>query len=616
MSEDPLSAEISHHVWEAKYRYQEAGAGGDATISDTWRRVARALASVERTERGLWEQRFFQALEGFRFIPGGRILAGAGTHYRVTLFNCFVMGTIEDSMDGIFEALKEGARTLQRGGGVGYDFSTLRPRGSRAAGAGKLASGPVSFMHIWDQMCSTVMAAGARRGAMMGVLRCDHPDIEEFIAVKADPARLRHFNLSVAVTDAFMDAVRRDEEWALVFPVGEGVEPAGEEVERVWSGSREPKRLRVFKRLRARELWGRIMRATYDYAEPGVIFIDRINALNNLAYCEQIGATNPCGEVPLPPYGACDLGSINLTRFVLDPFTPRARLDFEGVERTATVAVRMLDNVYDLSQFPLPQQAEVARATRRLGLGLTGLADALIMLGVGYGSGASFELAQAVMATVCQAAYRASVAIAREKGAFPEFQAEPYLASPFVSALPGDIRDGIARFGIRNSHLTSIAPAGTISLLANNVSSGLEPVYQFRYLRRVRQPDGEVRTFPVTDFAYRLFRDLRGGNAPLPSAFVTAADVTPAMHIAMQAVLQRYVDNAISKTINVPEDFGFEDFQSIYLAAYGKGLKGCTTFRPNPVTGRVLLAAEGGREGGEEVADFDSFCQPALGKCT
>ncbi len=595
MSGDPFASEVSRHIWETKYRYRN-GEVHDRTIADTWQRVARALASVER-EPAHWEGRFRALLDDFRFLPGGRILAGAGTAHEVTLFNCFVMGVIEDSMDGIFDALKEGALTMQQGGGVGYDFSTLRPRGSRAHRVGTIASGPVSFMRIWDAMCATLLSTGARRGAMMATLRCDHPDIEEFITAKRQGGELRHFNLSVQVTDEFMQAVEADADWSLVFPVAALAddERDGPTVERIWTGRRAPVPCRILRTVRARDLWDRIMRATYDHAEPGVLFIDRINRLNNLAWRERITATNPCGEVPLPPYGACDLGSVNLTRFVRVPFGRQARLDTDAIEATVRDAVRFMDNVIDLSRFPLPPQARTERGCRRIGLGITGLADTLILLGLRYDSDAAAEQAAAIMARIGHTAYRASIALAKEKGPFPDFEAEPYLDAPFVRALPADIRDGIARHGIRNSHLTAIAPTGTISLLANNVSSGLEPVFAFHHRRRILTADGRYAEYDLDDYAWRMWNRTHPG-APLPAAFVAVDDLSPADHLRMQAALQPHVDNAISKTINVPPDYPFDDFRDIYHQAWRLGLKGCTTFRPNPVTGAILEApAEEGR---------------------
>jgi ribonucleoside-diphosphate reductase alpha chain len=557
-------APISGRIWDQKYRFKDAeGRPRDRSLSDSWRRVARALAVVEADPK-IWEDRFHHAMDGFRFLPAGRILAGAGTERTVTLFNCFVMGTIEDDMSGIFSALREAALTMQQGGGIGYDFSTLRPKGAPVRGVGADASGPLSFMDVWDAMCRTIMSAGSRRGAMMATLRCDHPDIEAFIDAKQDPARLRMFNLSVLVTDAFMEAVRTGESWDLVF-----------------GGT-------VYRTVQARELWDRIMRSTYLSAEPGVIFIDRINRRNNLAYCETIAATNPCGEQPLPPYGACLLGSVNLARLVERPFEAGAALDMEALAELVPVAVRMMDNVVDVSRFPLPEQAAEARAKRRIGLGVTGLADALIMCGARYGSAEAVRLTETWMRALRDNAYRASVDLARKKGPFPLFDRDAYLAGECIRELPADIRAGIAEHGIRNALLTSIAPTGTISLLADNVSSGLEPVFAFTYERTVLEPDGSKRVEEVSDHAYRLYRRLKGEDAPLTDAFVDAQSLRPEDHVIMQAAVQKYVDSSISKTINCPEDIDFEAFKDVYLAAYDSGCKGCTTYRPNPVTGAVL----------------------------
>jgi ribonucleoside-diphosphate reductase alpha chain len=590
---DQFPADISRHIWETKYRYAD-GATREQSIAQTWQRVASTLAAVEPKDTKVWQQRFFRTLENFKFLPGGRIQAGAGTGRNVTLFNCFVMGTIEDSIPGIFRALQEGAVTMQHGGGIGVDFSTLRPRGTRARGAGSIASGPLSFMQIWDAMCGTILSTGARRGAMMATLRCDHPDIEEFIAAKQQPGQLRRFNLSVLVTDAFMAAVRGDAEWPLVFPAAT-FEDEGETVDRDWPGAREPVPCRVLRRVPARRLWQAILYATYDHAEPGVLFIDRINQLNNLRYRERIGATNPCGEIPLPPYGACDLGSLNLTRFVLSPFTPKAQIDLEGLAETTHVAVRMLDNVIDASHFPLPQQTENARGSRRIGLGITGLADALVMLRQAYGGEPALYTAKGLMRLVCHAAYRASIALAREKGSFPYFERDQYLAGAFIRSLPDDIRDGIGTFGIRNSHLIAIAPTGTISLLAGNVSSGLEPIFAASYKRKVLGADGTPAVFTLTDYALDLWRQMTG-KPGMPDCFVTAAELPVRAHLDMQAALQPYVDNSISKTINVPEHCPFDEFRQIYDLAYDLKLKGCTTFRPNPVTGTVLSEEAAGAD--------------------
>ncbi|MEZ5925648.1 MAG: adenosylcobalamin-dependent ribonucleoside-diphosphate reductase [Hyphomicrobiaceae bacterium] len=556
---------ISEQIWDLKYRLRDAaGRPVDRTVDDTFRRVAEAAAKVEKGSSKRWADRFHAVMADFAFLPAGRILAGAGTGRDVTLFNCFVMGRIDDDLAAIFDGVKDGALTMQQGGGIGMDFSTLRPKGAPVRSVAAEASGPVSFMDVWDAMCRTIKSAGARRGAMMGTLRCDHPDIEVFIEAKSDPARLRNFNVSVLVTDAFVAAVRSDADWPLVF---EG---------------------RVFRTVKARALWQKIMRATYDYAEPGVIFIDRVNEQNNLAYCETIAATNPCGEQPLPPYGACLLGSINLAQVVRQPFEADASLDEARLAELTAVAVRFLDNVIDVSRYPLKAQRKEAKGKRRIGLGITGLADALIMLGAGYGSERGRALAQRWMAAIQAAAYEASVELAREKGAFPLFEAKGYLAAPGIVRLETGLRKAIGRHGIRNGLLTSIAPTGTISLLAGNVSSGIEPVFDFRYDRRILAPDGTAQHEVVEDYTHRLFRHLKGREAALPPAFVRAGELAPSAHLAMQAAVQAHVDSSISKTINCPAAISFEDFESIYLEAYALGLKGCTTYRPNPVTGAVL----------------------------
>ena len=562
-----FAAPIAEQIWDMKYRLKDAaGKPLDMTLEDSWRRIARALAGVE-SDPANWEDRFYTALENFKFLPAGRITAGAGTGRAVTLFNCFVMGTIPDSMGGIFDMLKEAALTMQQGGGIGYDFSTIRPRGAPVSGVAADASGPLSFMDVWDAMCRTIMSAGSRRGAMMATMRCDHPDIEDFIAAKRDSARLRMFNLSVLITDAFMDAVKADAAWDLVF------------------GGR------VYRSVQARDLWNRIMRATFDYAEPGVIFIDRINAANNLHYCETIAATNPCGEQPLPPYGACLLGSVNLARLVSDPFTDAARLDQTALDELVRTAVRMMDNVVDASRFPLLQQAQEAQAKRRIGLGVTGLADALLMLGLRYGSDDAVSQTEAWMKAIARAAYLASTDLAREKGAFPLFDAEPFLASGMMQNMDEDVRDAVHEHGIRNALLTSIAPTGTISLYAGNVSSGIEPVFAYAYKRKVLQPDGSRTEEEVVDYAVQLWRALKG-DAPLPDYFVNAQTLAPLDHVKMQAAAQKWIDSSISKTINCPEDISFEDFKDVYLAAWDLGCKGCTTYRPNEVTGSVLTVSE------------------------
>jgi ribonucleoside-diphosphate reductase alpha chain len=585
---------ISRHIWRTKYRFA-GNAAREHTVTDTWRRVAHALAAVEARRAADWEQRFFDLLQDFKFLPGGRILAGAGTGRSVTLFNCFVMGPIEDSISGIFRALQEGAVTMQQGGGIGIDFSTLRPRGTQAKAAGGIASGPVSFMQLWDAMCGTILSTGTRRGAMMATLRCDHPDVEEFVTAKQQPGRLRRFNLSVQITDAFMAAVRSNADWPLVFPAA-AVGGDGATITRDWPGMSAPVPCRILRRDSARQLWDAILRATYKYAEPGVLFIDRINQFNNLHYRERITATNPCGEIPLPPYGACDLGSINLTRFVRAPFTRDARFDHKTLAEYVRIAVRLLDNVIDASQFPLPQQMEQARCSRRIGLGITGLADALMMLGLRYGNEPSLVFASDTMRLICHTAYRASVELAREKGSFPFFERDRYLQGSFINSLPDDIRDAIAAHGIRNSHLLAIAPTGTVSLLAGNVSSGVEPVFAASYDRTILGENGKPQHFTLTDYALMLWRTTAGTAVGVPDEFVTATDLAAEAHLDMQAAMQPFVDNAISKTINVSERCSFEDFKRIYDLAYDRGLKGCTTFRPNPVTGMVLSDTTAGAD--------------------
>ncbi len=558
-----FAAPIAEQIWDMKYRFKQAdGTPIDNTVEDSWHRISGALASVESSPEA-WEPKFFDALSDFKFLPAGRITAGAGTERSVTLFNCFVMGTIPDSMGGIFDMLKEAALTMQQGGGIGYDFTTIRPKGAKVKGVAADASGPLSFMDVWDAMCRTIMSAGSRRGAMMATMRCDHPDILDFITAKRDPARLRMFNVSVLVTDAFMDAVKSDGSWDLVFE--------GE----------------VFQTMKAMDLWDQIMSSTFEFAEPGVIFIDRINKANNLSYCETIAATNPCGEQPLPPYGACLLGSINMARLVSKPFAKGANLDEAGMADLVATAVRMMDNVVDASRFPLEAQRREAEAKRRIGLGVTGLADALLMVGLRYGSEEAAAQTETWMHQIARAAYLASVELAKEKGAFPLFDAEGYLASGAMQQMDADVRDAIAEHGIRNALLTSIAPTGTISLYAGNVSSGIEPVFAYAYTRKVLQKDGSKTEEEVIDYAVQMWRD-KMGDAELPNYFVNAQTLAPLEHVRMQAAAQKWVDSSISKTINCPEDISFEAFKDVYMAAWDQGCKGCTTYRPNAVTGSVL----------------------------
>ncbi|KAE9626458.1 adenosylcobalamin-dependent ribonucleoside-diphosphate reductase [Parasedimentitalea maritima] len=574
-----FAAPIAAQIWDMKYRFKEAdGTPIDTTVEDSWRRIARDLAKVEK-DPAAWEDTFYAALDDFKYLPAGRITAGAGTARQVTLFNCFVMGTVPDSMSGIFEMLKEAALTMQQGGGIGYDFSTIRPRGADVKGVAADASGPLSFMDVWDAMCRTIMSAGSRRGAMMATMRCDHPDIEDFITAKSDSARLRMFNMSVLITDDFMDAVKADGSFELQF------------------GGK------VYQTVQARDLWNKIMQATYDYAEPGVIFIDRINKANNLSYVEKIAATNPCGEQPLPPYGACLLGSINVARLVANPFETNAAMDEVAMQELVTTAVRMMDNVVDASKFPLPEQQAEALAKRRIGLGVTGLADALLMLGLRYGSDEAARQTETWFKAIARAAYLASVDLAKEKGPFPLFDAEAYLASGNMMNMDEDVRDAIREHGIRNALLTSIAPTGTISLYAGNVSSGIEPVFAYAYTRKVLQKDGSRTEEEVVDYAVQMYREKYGADAKLPGYFVNAQTLAPADHVKMQAAAQKWIDSSISKTINCPEDISFDEFKEVYMQAWDQGCKGCTTYRPNDVTGSVLTVSESSEKAPGETAD-------------
>ncbi|MBI3531268.1 MAG: adenosylcobalamin-dependent ribonucleoside-diphosphate reductase [Burkholderiales bacterium] len=576
---------ISEEVLLEKY-----AKGDEHSILQVNQRVAHALAQIETPEqRTHWEGRFLHALQQ-GFLPAGRIQSAAGTDLTATLINCFVQ-PVGDSIahddeghPGIYVALMEAAETMRRGGGVGYDFSRIRPRGAWVGSTQSSASGPVSYMRVYDRSCETVESAGSRRGAQMGVLRCDHPDIEEFIHAK-DSGDLRNFNISVGVTDTFMQAVENDTEFELVHRAEAGM--AQKDAGAYYASERG---LWIYRKVRARDLWEQVMRSTYDHAEPGVLFIDTINRDNNLSYCEAIASTNPCAEQPLPPYGCCCLGSIDLTRFVREPFDDKTHFDFAGFSELCRIATRMLDNVLDVTVWPLPQQQQEMRNKRRIGLGFTGLGDALVMLGLRYDSQPARDMARKISETMRDAAYDASNELARERGAFPLFNADMYLSSPrFASRLPAALKEKIRKHGLRNSHLLSIAPTGTISLaFADNASNGIEPAFSWHYTRKKRMPDGSLKEYAVEDHAWRLYRHLKGENAPLTPAFVTALEMSAQDHAAMVAAVAPCIDTAISKTVNVPADYPYADFQDLYLQAWKAGLKGLATYRPNAVLGSVL----------------------------
>ena len=577
--------QISEEVLLEKY-----GKGDEKTILDVNQRVARALAAAEAPEqRKQWEAKFLQALQN-GFLPAGRIQSAAGTDLAATLINCFVqpvgdaIAHLEDGHPGIYTALTEAAETMRRGGGVGYDFSRIRPRGAWVGSTQSSASGPVSYMRVFDRSCETVESAGARRGAQMGVLRCDHPDIEEFIHAK-DTGDLKNFNISVGISDAFMAAVQQNGEFTLVHRAEPGAaQKAAGAYQEKGSG------MWIYRKLQARDLWDQIMRSTYDHAEPGVLFLDHINRDNNLSYCETIASTNPCAEQPLPPYGCCCLGSIDLTRFINDPFEENARFDQAGFAEVARVATRMLDNVLDVTVWPLPQQQEEARSKRRVGLGYTGLGDALVMLNLRYDTPEARDMARQISELMRDTAYDASVELARERGAFPLFNADLYLSGQtFASRLSPALKERVRAHGLRNSHLLSIAPTGTISLaFADNASNGIEPAFSWTYTRKKRMMDGSFKEYAVEDHAWRLYRHLYGEDTPLTSAFVTALEMSAQAHEAMVAAVAPFIDTAISKTVNVPADYPYAEFQHLYMEAWQSGLKGLATYRPNSILGSVL----------------------------
>ncbi|MDO5058054.1 MAG: adenosylcobalamin-dependent ribonucleoside-diphosphate reductase [Lautropia sp.] len=585
---------ISQDVLAEKYLKQ-----GERTEADLFARVARALASVEKEEvRAEWEQKFLQNLQAGA-IGAGRIMSAAGTDIQATLINCFVQpvgdciqGYDDDGYPGIYEALREAAETMRRGGGVGYDFSRIRPNGAEVKGTHSIASGPCSYINVFDQSCATVESAGSRRGAQMGVLRIDHPDVLDFITAKRTPGRWNNFNVSVGVTDDFMKAVQDDAAWSLVHKAR-----PGRRFMEAGAHQREDGKW-VYRTMRARELWDTIMKSTYDFAEPGILFLDAIGRDNNLNYVEGIEATNPCGEQPLPPYGCCDLGPIILTRFVRHAFGMGGKpsFDFKAFEEVVAIQVRALDNVLDVTFWPLDKQQAESAAKRRIGVGFTGLGNTLAMLKLRYDRAEGREMATRIAEAMRNAAYRASVGLAREKGAFPLFDADKYLAKgskrgegSFASRLPDDIKADIRKYGIRNSHLLSIAPTGTVSLaFADNASNGIEPPFSWTYTRKKREADGSRSEYQVEDHAWRLYKAQGGDVNALPDYFVNALAMTAEEHIAMMEAVQPYIDTSISKTVNVPADYPYEDFKDLYMKAWKARLKGLATYRPNLILGAVL----------------------------
>ncbi|MBH2043209.1 MAG: adenosylcobalamin-dependent ribonucleoside-diphosphate reductase [Comamonadaceae bacterium] len=583
-SSQPISLDVLHE------KYLKPG---ETSAEDLYRRVARALASVEAPDlREKYETLFLENLHAGA-IGAGRIMSAAGTDIQATLINCFVQpvgdciqGVDDEGFPGIYEALREAAETMRRGGGVGYDFSRIRPKGAQVKATASMASGPCSYMNVFDQSCSTVESAGARRGAQMGVLRIDHPDVHEFITAKRTPGRWNNFNVSVAVPDEFIAAVQNNAPWELVHKAKPGANllalGARQRADGLW----------VYATVPARELWDTIMKSAYDFAEPGILFLDHINEDNNLNYCEDIAATNPCGEQPLPSYGCCDLGPVILTRFVRHPFgfDGLPSFDFEAFEKVVALQVRALDNVLDVTFWPLQQQRDEAMAKRRIGVGFTGMGNTLAMLCLRYDMQEGRAMAARIAKAMRDAAYLASVELAREKGAFPKFEAEPYLAAgTFASRLPEPIKEAIRTHGIRNSHLLSIAPTGTVSLaFADNASNGIEPPFSWMYKRKKREADGSTSEYSVEDHAWRLYRDWGGDVNALPDYFISALAMPAEGHIAMMEAVQPYVDTAISKTVNIPADYPYDDFKDLYLQAWRARLKGLATYRPNAILGSVL----------------------------
>ncbi|MBP8638866.1 MAG: adenosylcobalamin-dependent ribonucleoside-diphosphate reductase [Dictyoglomi bacterium] len=560
---------LSQEVWERKYRWEE-----EKSLDDNISRVAREAAKVEETDekRREWEEKFYQLMKDTKFLPGGRILAGIGTSMHQTLFNCFTLPVIDDSIEGIFEAVKLNAIIHSLGGGTGVNFSTIRPEGAEVKTKGGIASGPVSFMTVFDAETKTITTGNARKGANMGILNVDHPDIEKFITAKHTPGVLTQFNISVGITDEFISAVINDTDWELKF-----------------NG-------KVYKVVRARDLWDLIVRSAYDYAEPGIINLSTINKLNNLYYIENIQSTNPCGEQPLPPAGCCLLGSFNLTQFVMEPFTENARFNLENLNKYVPVAVRLLDNIIEISEYPFPAYEEEEKTKRRMGIGIMGLGSTLAMLGLKYSSAEGRRQAEVIAKTIRDSAYQTSAILAKEKGPFKYFDRDKYLEGEFIKRLPGEIRELIKENGIHNSHLISIAPTGTLSVVANNISSGIEPIFSLSYKRRVKMSSDSIQgdsfeEYEVMDYAYKLYRELKG-DGPIPPYFETAYDIKPEDHLEMLETVSFYVDSSVSKTINVPRDYPIESFFNLFLSAMQGGVKGLTVYREGSREGILIREEE------------------------
>lgn len=556
--------DISKIIWDMKYRHKSYdGQHYDKSIEDTWVRVATSLSSQEINKK-YWFNSFYEAFKDFKLIPAGRISRGAGTNHNVTMINTFVMGLIPDDLNGILNSFTESALTLRQGGGIGCNFSQVRPRGTLIKGVESASSGVVPFMEMWDQMCNTIMRGGVYRGAMMAMLSCDHPDIEEFIEVKSKSDKLTRFNLSILVTNDFIKAVQNNEDWVLKFAN------------------------KIYKKIKARNLWDTIMKITYKYSEPGVIFIDKINSANNLSYCEQIIGTNSCGEQPMPEYGSCPLASINLAKLIIDPFTSKAILNIDQLKKLISVGIRMLDNVLDQSKYPLGKQENEAKQKRRVGLGITGLADAFVMCGVKYGSKESIALLEEWMKIFKEASYLASANLAKEKGPFPKYDKNKFLKSNAVKALDADTKKLINKYGIRNGTLNSIPPTGTTSLYAGNISSGIEPIYSLESSRKILLPNGESIIVNLRDYAYSEYKNNYKSKKTLPKYFSTSESISPKAHIMIQSAAQKYIDASISKTVICQEKMSFKSFKDVYLMAYRSGCKGCTTYRLNNIRKHVI----------------------------